>query len=142
MGSCPDFVGLRSFRRKEQLAWLLFDLTDQSVVGRAGPSFWLGAADGPEPHWCECLLRVCRFSLRVWLSQPSVSEYQECCYVQLLTGVRLFVTPRTVARPAFLSFSISWSLFKPMSIESVMPSDHLILCCPLLNLSQHRGPCQ
>ena len=48
--------------------------------------------------------------------------------------VRLFVTPWTVACQAYLSFTISWSLPKPMSIESVMPSNHLILCCPLLLL--------
>ena len=38
----------------------------------------------------------------------------------------------TAARQASLSFIISWSLFKLMSIESVMPSNYLILCCPLL----------
>ena len=42
------------------------------------------------------------------------------------------VTPWTVACQAFLSFTISWSLLKPMSIESVMPPNHLILCRPLL----------
>ena len=40
--------------------------------------------------------------------------------------------PRTAAHQASLSFAISWSLLKIMSIESVMPSNHLILCCPLL----------
>ena len=44
-------------------------------------------------------------------------------------------TPRTVARQASLSFTISWSLLKLMSIESMMPSNHLILCCPHLLLS-------
>ena len=44
------------------------------------------------------------------------------------------VTPWTVALQAFLSFTISWSLLKLMSIESVMPSNHLILCHPLLLL--------
>ena len=43
-------------------------------------------------------------------------------------------TPRTVAHQASLSFTISWSLLKLMSIESVMPSSHLILCRPLLLL--------
>ena len=42
------------------------------------------------------------------------------------------MTPRTAAHQAFLSFTISWSLFRLMSIELVMPSNHLILCCPLL----------
>ena len=51
--------------------------------------------------------------------------------VQLLSRVRLFATPWTVARQASLSTN-SQSLPKFMSIESVVPSNHLILCCPLL----------
>ena len=54
--------------------------------------------------------------------------------VQLLGCIQPFVTPWTVAHQASLSFTISWSLLKLMSIESVMPSNHLILCCPLLLL--------
>ena len=52
--------------------------------------------------------------------------------VQLLSCVRLFATPWTAAHQASLSITNSWSLLKLMSIESVMPSNHLILCCPLL----------
>ena len=51
--------------------------------------------------------------------------------VQLLSRVRLFVTPWTAARQASLSITSSQSLPKLMSTESVMPSNHLILCCPL-----------
>ena len=54
--------------------------------------------------------------------------------LQLLSCVRLFVTLWTSAHQASLSFTISWSLLKLMSIELVMPSNHLILCCPLLLL--------
>ena len=54
--------------------------------------------------------------------------------VQSLHCVWLFVTPLTAAHQASLSFTISRSLFKLRSIESVMPSNHLILCCPLLLL--------
>ena len=54
--------------------------------------------------------------------------------VQLLSCVWLFVTPWTSAYQASLSITNSWSLPKPMSIESVMPSNHLILCHPLLLL--------
>ena len=54
--------------------------------------------------------------------------------VQLLSHVRLFVTPWTAARQVSLSITSSQSPTKPMSIESVMPSNHLILCCPLLLL--------
>ena len=52
--------------------------------------------------------------------------------VQSLSYVRLFATLWTAARQASLSITISWSLIKLMSIESVMPSNHLILCHPLL----------
>ena len=54
--------------------------------------------------------------------------------VQLLNHVRLFVTPWTIAHQASLSLTISQSLPKFIPIESVMPSNHLILCCPLLLL--------
>ena len=54
--------------------------------------------------------------------------------VQLPGCVRLFVTPWTAAPQASLSFTISRSLLKLMSIESVMPSNHLILCHPLFPL--------
>ena len=52
----------------------------------------------------------------------------------LFSPVRLFVTPWTAALQASLPFTISWSLLKLMSIESGMPSTHLILCRPLLLL--------
>ena len=55
--------------------------------------------------------------------------------VQLLSCVWLFVTPWTAARQASLSITNSQSSLKFMSIESVMPSNHLILCHPLLLLS-------
>ena len=54
--------------------------------------------------------------------------------VQSLSNVRLFVTPWTAAHQASLSFTIYWSLLKLISIESTMPSNHLILCRPLLLL--------
>ena len=55
--------------------------------------------------------------------------------VQLLRLVRLFATPWTAACQASLSITNSWSLLKLMSIESVMPSNHFILCHPLLLLA-------
>ena len=54
--------------------------------------------------------------------------------VQSLSRVRLFATPWIAAHQAFLSITNSQSLLKLMSVESVMPSSHLILCCPLLLL--------
>ena len=54
--------------------------------------------------------------------------------VQSLGSVKLFVTPCTAARQASLTIINSRSLLKLMSFESVMPANHLILCCPLLLL--------
>ena len=54
--------------------------------------------------------------------------------VQSLSRVRLFATPWTAACQAFLSITNSWSPPKPMSVELVMPSNHLILCRPLFLL--------
>ena len=52
--------------------------------------------------------------------------------VQSLSHVQIFVTPWSAAHQDSLSIANSWSLLKLMSIKSVMPSSHLILCCPLL----------
>ena len=54
--------------------------------------------------------------------------------VQSLSCVQLFVTPWTATHQAFLSITNSWSLLKLMSIKSVMLSNHLILCHPLVLL--------
>ena len=67
----------------------------------------------------------------VWSESFSSVQFSS---VQLLSHVRLFVTPWTAARQASLFITNSWSLPKLMSIESVMPSNHLTLCCPLLLL--------
>ena len=62
---------------------------------------------------------------------PSLTRF---VVVQSLSCVWLFATPWTAARQASLSFAISQSLLKFMSIELMMPSNHLILCYPLLLL--------
>ena len=83
--------------------------------------------------------------MQTYHSVPPVQPFAHCTFmpliclgclhthpVQLLSCVRLFVTAWTAACQASLSITNSRSLFKLMSIESVMPSNHLILCCPLL----------
>ena len=57
------------------------------------------------------------------------------CVIQSLNHVQLFETPWTAAHHASLSFTTSQSLLKLTSIESMIPSNHLILCLPLLLLS-------
>ena len=63
---------------------------------------------------------------------PLTAPYTRFSSVQSLSQVRLFATPRTAVRQASLSITNSWSLLKLMSIESVMPSNHLILFCSYL----------
>ena len=60
------------------------------------------------------------------------SEQRDFSSVQSLSRVWLFATPWTAACQASLSITNSWTLLKLMFLELVMPSKHLILCCPLL----------
>ena len=66
--------------------------------------------------------------------KTTITEMKNTLVVQSLSLVWLFVTPWTAAYQASLSLAISRSLLKLMSIESVMPSNHLILCHPFLLL--------
>ena len=74
---------------------------------------------------------VCWKDSRVLVPMPNAQSVQS---VQSLSHVRLFATPWTTAHQASLSITNYWSLLKLISIESVMPSSHLILYCPLLLL--------
>ena len=67
-------------------------------------------------------------------AMASSSLSYELIIAQSLCHVWLFVTPWTAACQAFLSFTVSQSLLKLLPTESVMPSNYLILCCPLLLL--------
>ena len=82
---------------------------------------------------CQVRKGVC-VCVCVCVRKPSMCQrYMHCCpRVQSLSCVRLFVTPWTAACQASLSFTISQSLLKLMSIELVRPSNYLILCHPLL----------
>ena len=76
---------------------------------------------------------------RKWLPTPAflsgdLRGQRSLSSAQSLSRVWLFATPWTVACQASLSITSTWSLLKLMSIESVMPSNHLILCRPLLLL--------
>ena len=93
---------------------------------RVWPSFPLKHCSA----WINC---VYRFSSEIFFPVTAV--------VQPLSRARLFVAPWTVTHQASLSFTISWSLLKLMCIESVRPSNHLILCRPLLLLPSI-FPCQ
>ena len=70
----------------------------------------------------------------LWWDYIVNSSWRSFSSVQSLSGVWLFATPWTTARQASLSITNSQSLLKLMSIESVMPTNHLILCHLLLLL--------
>ena len=76
------------------------------------------------------------FSGEPWLMLITLYQFyvSMLIVVQLLSRVGLFVTPWTAAHQASLSITNSWSLLKLMSTESMMLSNHLILCHPLLLL--------
>ena len=92
---------------------------DRDQSQRCPPSL---ESDQPEGSWVVSqLLLNTRFII------SSISQA-----VQSFSSVQLFVTPRTATRQDSLPITNSWSLRKLMSIESVMPSNHLIPCHPLL----------
>ena len=71
---------------------------------------------------------------KIWILYIRILEVLHCSSVQSLSRVRLFMTPWTAACQASLNITNSRSLLKLMSIELVMPSNHLILCHPPLLL--------
>ena len=91
----------------------------------------------PDPTCCKATKPM---KVKVLVTQSCPTLY--IVVVQSLTCVQLFVIPWTAAPQTSLSFTVSQSLFKLMSIELVMPSKHLILChllssCP--QSFQHQG---
>ena len=81
--------------------------------------------------WASHLSSLC---LHLVICEMGRSFNPTIIVVQWLSRVQLFATPWSAAHQTSPSFTISWSLLKPMSVESVMPSNHLILCRPLLLL--------
>ena len=77
---------------------------------------------------------VCCISRQVLSHQRHLGSPLYTFVVQLSSCVQLFATPRAAAHQASQSFTVSLTLLKLMSVESVMTSNHLILCCPLLLL--------
>ena len=93
-------------------------------IDGTGSSLWRSST---VPYWKHDGSCICAM-----LSATAI--FVMCQSVQSLSHVQLFATPWTATLQAPLSITNSWSLLKLLSIESVMPSNHLILCCPLVLL--------
>ena len=82
-------------------------------------------------------IRKWKLPWRTWMVHLADEDSKAliiCCFCSVTCRVWLFVTPWTLAHQASMSFIISWSLLKLMSIEYVMPPNHLTLCRSLLLL--------
>ena len=135
MGLCSPW-GCKELDMTEQLSLSLFTFNQQGPTAQHMElcSMLCGSLDarGFGREWIRVYLWLSPFTAHLRLTQLLIG-YQFSS-VQSLSHVRLFATPWIAARQASLSITNSQSLLKHMSIESMMPSSHLILCCPLLLL--------
>ena len=120
------------------LEWLVFssnpqNLTIGSLAGIEVSLLFIFSA-APYPSWTHQFGPLYGYFLLITKIRQTLSSYNPPCSVQSLSHVWLFATPWTAACQDSLPIANSQSLFKLMSIESVMPSNHLILCHPLLLL--------
>ena len=122
--------------------WALWKLLYESNINTNDP-YWQSASSSMELHWCLCSKNIISKhktfipeSLKTKTKHRSTNNgyFFVIVVVQSLSGVRLFGTPWTPAYQASLSFTTSQSLHRLMLIESVMPSNNLILCHLLLLL--------
>ena len=111
---------------------------DKNLNPQKGEQCWIGSPDIWSYSWqpWSCQENQKDLGSTVWSTPLTkwIDFFHYSVVVQLLSHVLLFVTPWTAAHQASLPFTISWSLLKLRSNESVTPSNHLILCCPLLLL--------
>ena len=137
MKRCSASLGIREIQIKTtEYHLILFRMANMKKFTK---KCWRGYGEKVTLlHYCwECKLiqslwrTVCGFLKILGIKLPSVSHS-----FQSLSHVRLFETPWIAAHQASLSITNSWSIPKLMSIKSVIPSSHLILCRPLLLLPQ------
>ena len=113
---------------------------NESVFCITWPKYWsFSFSISPSNEYSDwfplgwtCLISLQSKGLSRVFSNPTVQKHQFYRSVQSLSRILLFTTPWTTALQASLSITNSQSLLKFMSIESVIPSNHLILCHPLL----------
>ena len=137
-----SYINTVSDRKRLDGSQVSLTLRQNSIM----PSWWLPLM--VTSSWAMSLVFPNDLSLMLFFFFPLVillltsmeeqTTASACAYhyvvVELLSHVWLFVTPWTAAHQASLSFTISQSLLKLLSIESVTPSDHLMFCRPLLLL--------
>ena len=137
-----SYINTVSDRKRLDGSQVSLTLRQNSIM----PSWWLPLM--VTSSWAMSLVFPNDLSLMLFFFFPLVillltsmeeqTTASACAYhyvvVELLSHVWLFVTPWTAAHQASLSFTISQSLLKLLSIESVTPSNHLMFCRPLLLL--------
>ena len=116
-------------------------LWSQAEIERRGKTFWYETFIQKSQFQLKniCIQHILKYNIqylsqKVKVSKVNFTSSQSVQSVQSLSRVRLFATPWTAARQASLSITNSQSLLKLMSMELVMPSNHLILCRPLFLL--------
>ena len=138
--SFVDCKEIKPINSKGNQPWIFIGNTDAEAEA---PILWSPDAKSPligkdsdtGQDWRQEEKWITEDEMVGWHYQLNGNEFvQTLSSVQLLSRVRLFATPWTEARQASLSITNSQSLLKLMPIESVMPSNHLTLCCPLLLL--------
>ena len=135
---CTCTIALISHASKVMLKVL--QATLQQYVNRELPDVQAGFRKGRGTrdqiaNICWIIEKAKEFQKNIYFCFVDYAKAFDCVIVlQLLSHIQLFVTPWTAAHQASQPFAISWSLLKLMSIESVMPSTHLILCHSLLLL--------
>ena len=122
----PELAGVFFTTRATWEAPLNWDLWKKELTQQAGVSYtsYITMKD--------FLLWLGTYLLEYFWNDLIMFCMLDASSVQSLSCVQLFVTPWPAVRQASLSITNSWSIFKLMAIESVMPSKHLILCRPLL----------
>ena len=115
------------------LGWLSTGVAKLAIRKRGAWRVFQKQIKTIERHERPCPILGIQVSI-AWRDMKCVGVVVVVVVIQLLSRVQLFATPWTVAHQASLFFTISQSLLKLMSIESVMPSNHLILGHPLLLL--------
>ena len=110
--------------------WCYLTISSSAALFFCLQSFPVSGSFPISQLFTSCGLKYWNFSISTSNEHSGLIFFQFSS-VQLLSCVWPFATPWTVAYQASLSITNSWSLLKLMSIESVMPSNHLILCHPL-----------